>query len=197
MKNLITLALAIFIAIPSVSSRAQGFYAGFGAGQSSADLETCDLDLSCTSEDTDTAYKLFAGYRFTPNWAIEAAYLDAGRLSQNGTDTVLGTASANFDVSGINLAALGIYPVTDRFSLQAKAGLFLWNLDVDVSSSTLGAGSISESGNSPMLGVGASYGFTERIGVLVEYERFIDVGEQDVTGESDVDIFSASLVFSF
>lgn len=197
MNKIAAFLFALGVATVSISAWAQGGYVGVGFGQTSVDLDTCDLDISCTSDDSDTAFKIFGGYKFNPNWGIEGAYIDGGEVSQSGTDSFLGTASATFEISGINLAVLGIIPVSERFSLQGKAGLFLWDMDVSVTSSVFGPASLSESGNSPMFGIGGTFNFTKQFGILVEYEKFLDVGEKDITGEADVDLLSASLVFNF
>jgi hypothetical protein len=47
-----------------------------------------------------------------------------------------------------------------------------------------------------MFGFGASFDIGKTAAVRIEWERFMDVGESD-TGQSDVDLLSASLVFRF
>jgi OOP family OmpA-OmpF porin len=197
MNKIAAFLFAFGVATVSISAWAQGGYVGVGFGQTSVDLGPCELDISCTSDDSDTAFKIFGGYKFNPNWGIEGAYIDAGELSQSGTDSFLGTASATIEVSGINLAVLGIIPVSERFSLQGKAGLFLWDMDVSFTSSVFGPASLNEGGTSPMFGIGGTFNINKQIGILVEYEKYLDVGEEDITGEEDVDILSASLVFNF
>ena len=182
--------------IASTSALAQNVYVGVGAGQVSADID-CELDITCSVDDSDTGYKVFAGYKFTPNFALEGAYIDGGEVSESGTDSFLGTASGKIETTGFNIAAVGIWPVSKRFSIQGKAGVFIWDMDISVDSSSQGSASQSESGNAGMFGVGATFYFTERFGVLVEYEKFLNVGNADVTGESDVDFASASLVVTF
>lgn len=191
-------AVLIFLTamITSTTVLAQKIYVGVGAGQVSADID-CDLDITCSADDSDTGYKIFAGYKFTPNFAIEGAYLDGGEVSASGTDSSLGQASAKIETTGFNIAAVGIYPISKRFSIQGKAGVFLWDQDVSASSSVFGSGSTSESGNAGMFGIGGTFHVNDRFGVLVEWERFLSVGNKDVTGESDVDFLSASLVVTF
>ena len=48
-----------------------------------------------------------------------------------------------------------------------------------------------------MLGLGGSFKATRQVGVRLEWERFLSIGDEDTTGESDVDLFSASLVVCF
>lgn len=175
-------------------ARAQG-YVGAGFGQASVDIE-CDLDITCESEESDNAFKIFGGFRINPNVAVEAAYLDLGEAKLSGTDTVLGTTELTFGLSGFNVAAVLSAPVAGRFSLLGKAGVFLWDMDVDARSSSLGTGSLSESGNAFMFGLGGAMEL-DRVGIRLEWERFVDVGDEDTTGESDVDLVSASIYVKF
>jgi len=187
--------LAVGIAFTPMAQAQSGF-AGVGFGQTSVDIE-CDLDISCNADDSDSGFKIFGGYQFTPNFAFEVAYLDLGEAKISGTDSFLGSTTATFEVSGFNFAVVGSFPVGERFGLMAKAGFFRWDMDLNVSSSVFGSGSASETGFDPMFGIGGLFNISEKLGVRVEYEKFLDVGDENVTGQSDVDLISASLVFRF
>ena len=104
------LALALGIAITPAAVQAEGWYAGAGFGQSKVDVD-CDLDISCSANDTATAWKLFGGYQFQRNFAVEFGYVDLGKATLSGTDSVLGTTSASFEATGFNVAAVGFLPV--------------------------------------------------------------------------------------
>lgn len=183
------------IAISSIA-QAQGWYAGVGFGQSKGDIE-CDLDITCDSDDTDTAWKLFAGNQFSPNVAVEFGYVDLGEFKASGTDSFLGSTSLDLEATGFNVALAGFLPVGNTVNLLGKVGLFLWDLDASASSSVFGSGSTNESGTDLMFGLGASFDIGKTIAVRIEWERFADVGDEDETGQSDVDLLSASLVFRF
>jgi OOP family OmpA-OmpF porin len=187
-------AVFFFALVSSNSASAQG-YVGAGFGQASVDI-TCDLDITCESDDKDNAFKVFGGFQVNPNVAVEVAYLDLGEASLSGTDTLLGTADLRLGVSGFNIAALLSAPIGERFKLLGKAGIFLWDMDIDANSSLIGPGSLSESGNAFMFGLGGAMEL-DRVGVRLEWERFVDVGEEDVTGQSDVDLVSASIYIKF
>jgi OOP family OmpA-OmpF porin len=196
------LCRVLFAAVFSVTSitlssiaQAQGWYAGVGFGQSKADIE-CDLDITCSSDDTDTGWKLFVGNRFSPNAAVEFGYLNFGEAKINGTDSFFGSAGATIESSGFNMALVGFLPIGKSVNLIGKVGLFRWDLDASVSTS-IGAGDSSESGIDPMFGIGASFDLGKDTAVRIEWERFTDVGDENETGKSDVDLLSASLVFRF
>jgi OOP family OmpA-OmpF porin len=191
----VALALALGIASGSMA-QAEGGFAGVGFGQTSVDIE-CSLDISCNADDSDTGVKIFGGYQFNPNVAFEVAYVDLGEAKISGTDSVLGSTTATIEVSGFNFAVIGSFPVGERFNLMGKAGFFRWDLDLNASSSVFGSGSGSETGFDPMFGIGGSFNVTDKFGFRVEYEKFLDVGDEDTTGQSDVDLISASVFFRF
>jgi OOP family OmpA-OmpF porin len=180
------------VAISSIA-QAQGWYAGVGFGQSKVDIE-CDLDITCSSDDTDTGWKLFAGNQFSPNAAVEFGYVDLGQMKASGTDSFLGITSVDLESTGFNLALVGFLPVGNTVNLMGKVGFFRWDLDINASSSVFGSGSASDSGTDLMFGLGASFDIGKTTAVRIEWEQFTDVG--DIDG-GDVDLLSASLVFRF
>lgn len=188
---------ATSIALSSMA-QAQGWYGGVGFGQSKVkDFFICDLDISCSSDDTDSGWKLFVGNQFSPNAAVEIGYVDLGEAKISGTDSFLGSVSLDAESKGFNVALLGFLPVGQAVNLLGKVGLFRWDVDVTASSSSLGSGSLSESGIDLMFGFGASFNVGKTTAIRIEWERFTDVGDEDETGQSDVDLLSASLVFRF
>ena len=200
MKNFAAFLVSFGLATGSISAWAQNAYFGLGFGQASLDIAPCGFDISCTSDESDTAIKVFGGVKFNPNLAVEAAFIYGGEYSQSGTDSSLGTATANIEVRGINLAVLGFLPVSERFSLQGKVGLFIWDMDVTVRSITFapfGYSSFPESGTDPMFGIGGTINISKQIGILVEYETFLDVGNAGTTGKFDINVLSGSLVYRF
>jgi OOP family OmpA-OmpF porin len=188
---------AISIAVSSLA-QAQGWYAGVGFGQSKADIDIpCILDITCSTDDTDTGWKLFVGNQFSPNAAVEFGYLDLGEAKMSGNDSFLGVTSLSWEASGFNVALVGFLPTGNTVNLLGKVGLFLWDMDFSGNSSVFGPDSLSESGTDLMFGFGASFDIGKTTAVRIEWERFTDVGDENETGQSDVDLLSASLVFRF
>ena len=183
-------------AIPTMA-QAEEWYGGASVGQSKAKDIICDLDITCSSDDTDTGWKIYGGYQFNPNGAIEFGYVDLGKVKASGTDSFLGVASIDWETSGITAALVGSLPVGQNFGLMGKLGLFHWDLDVNASSSVLGSGSDSSSGTDLTYGLGLKYDFSKTVGVRAEWERFKDVGDDNTTGQSDIDLLSVGVVFKF
>ena len=199
LKRIVLTCVAVTLLAAEIAftpmAQAEGGFAGVGYGKTSMDI-VCDLDITCSADDSDTGFKIFGGYQFNPYFAFEVAYLDLGEAKASGTDSFLGSATATIEASGFNFAVVGSFPVGERFGLLAKAGLFRWDLDASVNTSIV-SGSLNETGFDPMFGIGGSFNISEKFGVRVEYEKFLDVGDDDTTGQSDVDLISASLVFRF
>ena len=175
----------------------QDWYAGIAIGQAKVDTLDCDLDISCSSDDSDTSLKVYGGYQFNANGAVEFGYVDLGEATINGTDSFLGTTAASFETDGFNVALTGFLPVSNNIAVTGKFGLFFWNLDVGLNTSFLGSSSLSEDGSDLMYGIGVQFGVTEQIAVRAEWERYNDIGNENTTGESDIDLLAANLVFKF
>lgn len=185
-----------------------GWYAGGGIGASkidSADSNALcsDIDAAiasglsggCSIDDSDTAWKLFAGWRFNPYLAIEGGWADLGDFGvdynltdgvSNETGTGTGSASTFFatGVAGI--------PVGERASIYGKLGIHSW--DSDGSSQIVFDGALVESidggdsGTDLLYGGGLELGLMEKAAARLEWERY----EAD---EDDLDVFWLTIMF--
>lgn len=158
-----------------------GGYIGAGAGLTTVDV--CDdlNSLGATScDDEDTGLKVFGGYKFNPNFAVEGLWADLGEVSATGPG---GTATV--EVDGFGAAAVGIIPLNEQFSIFGKVGAFMW----DASGGGAASGT-DDDGTDIMFGAGVSWDFTSRFGVRAEWERF------DIDGD-DVDFLSVGLQINF
>jgi len=210
------LPVAALLSLPcgAVYAQSQGWYIGAGAGQSKAtNAASCsdlngvlDPGFSCSSNDTGTGLKVFAGYQFNPYLGVEGSYVDLGKFKISASGTVAlnpATADGSDKASGFGLDAVGTLPINEQFGLLARVGAFHWTLD-STASVTLGGGipnptttaSEKPSGTGVDFGVGAKYDFNSVAGLRVEWQRFKSIGNDD-TGKSDVDLISASLLYRF
>lgn len=149
-----TLATAL-LGTAALAAQAQdtGFYAGVGAGQALVDERAYD--------DEDTAFSVFGGYQFHRNFALEAGYTDFGTLEPRAAGTDL-------ELSSASLTAVGILPVTERFSAYAKAGFQRWELDRAIPALT---GTGKGDGTDPVYGLGLQYRFNDQFALRGEYTR--------------------------
>src|SRR5258705_4522650 len=105
-----------------------GWYVGGNVGQSKANIDDGGINASIlaagftsastSKDDTDVGFKLFGGYRFHPNFAIEAGYFNLGKFNfttvTNPAAIITGEAKSN---NGFNVDLVGILPVTTDLSL--------------------------------------------------------------------------------
>lgn len=193
------LVLAIgagFIVRPAGAQEA-GVYVGAAFGQAKH-KDACEgADISC--DEKDSAWKVFGGYQFNRYIAAELGYADLGQSKATGTVGPV-TVDAAFEVTAWELVAVGSFPVMERLSLFGKFGLY--RADVELSGSgRIGAGapipfSEDDSNNDITFGFGARFDLTRNIGVRAEWQRYKSVGGDD-TGEVDIDLISAALIWRF
>ena len=217
-KALIGSSLVIAFAAPACA-QTQGWYIGGGIGQSKANNAGGCSDLNgvflpgfdCTSNDTSTGWKLFAGYQLNEHLALEAGYVDLGNFKISASGNFAGpplppgpgTASGSDKATGFSLDAVGTLPINEQFGLIGRIGIFAWTLDASSSAAQTGAvnplsvsTSDKPSGTSLDFGVGVKYDFNRDVGVRAEFQRFQSIGN-DNTGKSDIDLISASLLYRF
>jgi len=165
----------------------RGWYAGADVG-GSVYADACD-----GAGDSDTAGHVYVGYQFNDHLAVEGGYHDLGAI-----DSMVGNCSSPAPVDpsadGLSVSVLGRVPVSEKVSVIGRAGAMFWNMDVDASGNTP---AVSDDGVSPLAGVGVGVAVTERIEGRVEYDRFFDVGEQETTGQTDIDTLTAGVAVKF
>lgn len=165
------------------------------------------LDFDSSLEDTDIGLGLQVGYRFNRYVAAEVGYLDLGegRYEANmtvtdGIETAPVEVSARVVSAGPTAAVLGILPVGASFDVHAKAGLLFANtkfrarvrdvaFDENVLHEEANGGEMEK-----FFGVGGAWNINDSYSLRFEYQRFLDIGDDD-TGEGDVDMFGLSVLF--
>ena len=196
-RNLAAAALAaagLFFSAPAAAQ----FYLGFSFGQADVDRNLVIPDLldpGGTVDGKDSAFKLFGGYQFNRNFALEVAAVDLGDMTYSGnftatpptpTGPVIGGRVEN---GGLNISAVGVLPLGERLALFGKAGIFLWSSEA--TDFTGGVPTLSEADGSDLsLGLGASVALTPRASLRAEWERF-------EMSSTDVELVSVGLAFSF
>lgn len=191
-KSIIPLALLTMSTVANA-----GGYVGIGLGQSSVDIQPLDLGpgVFTSVSDTDTSVKLFGGFEFNHNFAVEAGYADLGEASVDYTD-LTDSMTESFEANALYVAAVGSIPV-GQASLFGKVGFASWDMDYSVVSTFGVFGTASASGTDPMFGLGVKFDATNTLMLRAEFERFMDVGDQNATGQADVDVLSVGAALKF
>ena len=189
--NLKRLTFAAFTAASLLGTAAHAQpYIGLSIGQSSIDESITEgLITSGTTDGKDSAFKLFGGYRFHPNFAAELAYVNLGELTYSGTFFATPVTGGSVKANGLNMSAVGILPLTNEFSLFGKLGLFAW--EAKASDTTGGVPfSATADGADVSFGIGASYDFTKQFSVRAEWELF-------KLENADASLVSVGVLFRF
>ncbi len=180
------------------AAHAQGWLAGASVGVG----KQYDYEVGGpveNSDDTDTAYRAFAGYQFHPNFAGVLSYVDLGEPNYSGT--AFGGFTDSLGADGFDLSFVaGFAPGEQKtFTLFATVGVFRWKQDVhyvDLS----GTYDYEDEGTSPSVSVGVeiSFGAGGRWGLHANLQRFFDVGDEDNSGhEYDRDFLAVGVDYRF
>ena len=114
------------------------------------------------------------------------------------TTVPAGTLTGNIKLRGLNLDAVGILPITEKFSAFGRVGVNY----AEARDSFTGTGAVRVLNPSPSkrdtnhkFGLGLQYAFTESLAVRGEVERYrID---DAIGNKGDIDLFSVGLVYRF
>ena len=202
-----TLALLSMTASAMANDKTGWYLGGSGGGAFSSIAEreiTADLlatgftTTEFSDNESDFGYKLFAGYQFNPNFAMEGGYFNLGDFDYTATTVPDGSLSGSLSFSGWNLDLVGIMPLTERSALLARVGVHHGKTAADFSAT--GAVNVltpyySNRGTDYKFGVGYQYHVNDAISVRLEAERYrID----DAVGNSgDLDLYSVSAIYRF
>lgn len=218
---------ALGAAQPALAADKTGFYVGGDIANANYDVNQGTLDnlsedfinfvgfdvVDADSEldDSDSSWSLFVGYRFMPYLAVEGAYVDLGTAGYQATGEIVdvesfydATISGDISSSGFALSALGILPVGESFEAFARLGVYYADTDIDLNLSADGEGpSFDESFNEKegetefLWGIGGAYNFNDALAVRLEYSQYMDIGDEELSGEYDVDRWSLGVTWTF
>jgi OOP family OmpA-OmpF porin len=211
-KLCIIFALALGLTGVAHVSFAQ-FYIGGGVGPAWANIDDNAVNVagatasSLSKEERDIGWKLFGGYEFNKNFALELGYFKlGGQFQATRTVTAPFAGAVNYSVwsSGGFLDVVGTLPIGHDFSLIGRAGGVYSSTNANIGlTGALGPGpgypgpnpKASEWGGK--LGLGLQYDFTKSVGMRAEWERYFKIGDSSTTGQGDVDVFGFSLMYKF
>jgi OOP family OmpA-OmpF porin len=201
------LALAGSASAPALAEDS-GWYIGANGGWTYARIDDRRINneligegfttVSIADDDRDRGYKLFAGYQFNRNFAIEGTYFDLGEFGYKATTLPAGTVSGRMDTHGYSLDLVGLYNFTDRLAIVGRFGGNSAQSDLRFTDSGLvhvlhPARSEMELNNK--YGIGLQYALTPSLDLRFEAERY---QVNDAIGSTgDIDLASLGLLFRF
>ncbi len=193
------------------------FYAGGSVGKNKL-TDYCDASLpslgatdSENCEDSETAYKLFAGVEFYRYFGLELGYTKFGEVSHSGSYNQSTEAPFEFGQrgefdAGLSAALVGRLP-WNNFAFSAKIGLHKWETtftgfcrgeaatcDPIALNPAAGIGTQELDGTDVVYGLGAQYNFDNGFALRAEWERYtLDEGQFD----DSLDMYSIGALWRF
>ena len=179
---------------PTAFAMDDGWYmlAGVGRTTSNSDKSTLDSAVAAaggvgfsSSLNEPTVYKLQAGYKINKNFAVEGGYLGSNNEAYTAQGGNLATPlNASAHVTGWNVTAVGILPLSEQFSLLGKLGI----ANIRGSATVSGGGiTVSADGTktSATYGIGAQYDFTKQFFGRFDVDSY-NVGSSTASDRSTV-----------
>ena len=168
MKKILFAAIVTGVSVFSLSAHAEGSYAGIAIEKTNSTIDLPGVNV--TSNSKPTGFKLYGGYDFTPNLAIEAGYADFGTAK---ADFNVGASSGKVEakLSSFYVAGKGTVQFNQQFSGFGKLGVARNKADATATGAGITA---NASGNETALyaAVGVAYHFTKNVAATLEYESF-------------------------
>ncbi len=204
-KTLGTLCLAGIAAAnsPLAAATDDGWYGGIGIGQSRAKINDDKIrsqlggTADIADDDTDIGYRIFGGRKFNRNFALEGGYFNLGKFGFTAVapgGSLVGSAK----FQGLNLDAVGILPMTEKFSLLGRVGLTYTEAKdsfATTGSVTVANAAPSKSEANYKVGFGMQYDLTRALGLRGEWERY---RVNDAIGnKGDIDMLVVGLIYTF
>jgi OOP family OmpA-OmpF porin len=202
------LTLTIFATPWAQADENTSWYMGASAGPTQARIDDAHIlqnlgtvglgNASISDADRDNGYKVFGGYQFNRNFALEGSYFDLGKFGFSATTTPPGTLNGDISLRGFGLDAVLSAPLTSKLRVFAKLGANYAEARDNFNST--GAVTVldpnpSKTELNPKIGIGVQYTLTEALSVRAELERY-RVNDA-VGGHGDVDHLSIGLVYSW
>jgi OOP family OmpA-OmpF porin len=203
-------ALMALAAAPAIAQDSSGWYAGANVGRSDAKIDDTRITggllgqglatSSIDERDHDRGYKIFGGYQFHRNFAVEAGFFDLGSFGYTATTVPAGSLSGDIRVKGLNLDLVGILPLTGKLSALGRVGVT--SARTTGRFSATGAAAVPYADATPReratnykFGAGLMYDFTESLALRVEAERY---RISDAVGnKGHIDLVSVGLIYRF
>ena len=148
----------------------RGLYLGVGVGQFNVEVDDIDTtdELEAAFDSDDTVFKVFGGWRFNPFIGVELDYIDLG-----GPEDTVENVKVKAEINGVAPYLIGTLPIGPIEGF-VRVGYYFY--DVEISGEDLG--SVDDSGEDLVYGVGFGLTLFEHLHARLEYE-IIDVSEVD------------------
>jgi OOP family OmpA-OmpF porin len=165
MKTQHTAAITIFLMLlaPTAYSQDNGPFIGASIGSAGLDDDFDGLSI----DESGTAFRIVAGWRFNEYFALEGGYHDFGDFEQA---FVVDGEELNVALSadGFTLGAVGSIPLSERFSLMGRAGMFFWDGNAEINN----VSQATPEDNNLFFGAGLNFQLTQKMRLTGDWTRY-------------------------
>ena len=181
-------AILTALASPAALSQDPAVYLGASLGEAQF-RKSCDGVTGGICDSSDTAYRLYGGYHFGPNAAIEVGYASYGEV-------LVDTPLVGFEASlkAFDISFLPAYRFNERLGIFGRFGIYRSQLELHGFGPT--PANESEHNTGLTWGAGLRFHFGSRSAVRAEYQRLDKVGGA-TTGKDNIDFLSLGLEMAF
>lgn len=180
-RKFATVAASLTMLAGAASVQAGEFFVGGSIGAASLNEDFDGLVV----DDNSIAYRLVAGWRFNDYFALEGGYHNFGDFEQD-FDNAGVPSTASLSADGFTFGAAGGIPVSERFALTGRAGMFFWNGSAEINN----VSQATPEDSNLYLGLGVQYDVGKRLQLTGDWTRY--ELESAVSG-----VFSVGLQYSF
>ncbi|WP_027859832.1 outer membrane beta-barrel protein [Marinobacterium jannaschii] len=195
----VIICLTLYASPTLAEDSVRGLYAGAGwlkASFKNNCAAVSELGFSGRCDDQDGSWKALLGGGLSEHWDWELGYYRGVESDLSGTINS-NPVTGKTEVSSLaSLSLLNRVSLGSEFSLFARIGGYYWDLDTHAQGSSTSV-SLSDEGWDVLIGFGADLDLGKSAMIRFEWERFVAIGNDETTGEDDIDAWSASLIYKF
>ena len=170
---------------PSLAGAYVGATLGYAQAKSGCVGALAGGNRSC--DDKDPAFGGFGGYRFNRYLGAELGFRYLGKVRASGTGS-----SADIQTMVLDLTALGMVPIEDRFAAYVRVGGYYSMQKASV------AGVSDENSTDLTYGGGLQWDFAGGLGLRAEWQRYKKVGkDKPAYSVSDYDVLGVAALWRF
>jgi opacity protein-like surface antigen len=166
-------------------------------------LGMADQELSADGLSTsgnDTSFGIRGAFSLSENFAIEGAYQSYGETDDTYIDDFGDTINDKLSSTALSVGVKGIIPFNNGVSLNARAGISFWDVELEETDSYFPGQTFKadDNGNDLYYGLGAQYDINSQVTVGLEYTiTKMGISTEGVSADFDVKNISLSLGYKF
>jgi len=191
------LVCTVFAALCANAAAAEPahWYGGASVAQARSDVNASDVTqrlqqqgyavTANASDENRFAWRAYGGYQWTRYVSAEIGYVELGNVTTSYSGNVADVSQFLLDANklqppsaqGVDLAMVAHYDLGAHFSVQARAGIFVWDAAFRTSNIAGQAVRRNESGADALVGVGAELSMSRHWSANAQYTRYSVSGD--------------------